>query len=200
MKIDTSRADFETWWAQQKGLNAHELTYTFLRTPDGTIYYIDEIREGWSVWQASRKQALEEMAEAPAEPAYVDSTPHLSVGNSAFKDWFFHYENGRNGDEALARAAYAAGMGDPLVMANPDMQVWTNTTVPMPREEPEAPAEVNRGDTVKWGSGPEDFEVVRQSGFERLWVLRRLGTEGGLFRARQEDLQVVRRARREGES
>lgn len=48
---------------------------------------------------------------------YVDSTPHLHVGNSAFEDWYQQYPKACVGDKQLARDAYAAGMGDPLVMA-----------------------------------------------------------------------------------
>ena len=46
---------------------------------------------------------------------YIDSTPRLSVGNSAFEDWFQAHEKACTGDKQLARDAYAAGMGDPLV-------------------------------------------------------------------------------------
>lgn len=49
--------------------------------------------------------------------AYVDSTPHLHVGNSAFEDWFQAHPKACTGDKQLARDAYAAGMGDPLVVA-----------------------------------------------------------------------------------
>lgn len=48
---------------------------------------------------------------------YVDSTPHLHVGNSAFEDWYQQHPKACVGDKQLARDAYAAGMGDPLVMA-----------------------------------------------------------------------------------
>jgi len=46
---------------------------------------------------------------------YVDSTPLLNVGNSAFEDWFQAHPKACTGDKQLARDAYAAGMGDPLV-------------------------------------------------------------------------------------
>ena len=48
---------------------------------------------------------------------YVDSTPHLHVGNSAFEDWYQQHPKACVGYKQLARDAYAAGMGDPLVMA-----------------------------------------------------------------------------------
>lgn len=48
--------------------------------------------------------------------AYADSTPLLHVGDSAFEDWYQqHPKAGAGGDKQLAREAYAAGMGDPLV-------------------------------------------------------------------------------------
>ena len=51
---------------------------------------------------------------------YRDSTPWLSVGCSSFEDWFQAHEKACTGDKQLARDAYAAGMGDPLVTyANP---------------------------------------------------------------------------------
>lgn len=46
---------------------------------------------------------------------YVDSTPKLHVGSSSFEDWFQAHEKACTGDKQLARDAYAAGMGDPLV-------------------------------------------------------------------------------------
>lgn len=46
---------------------------------------------------------------------YHDSTPKLSVGNSSFEDWYQAHEKACTGDKQLARDAYAAGMGDPLV-------------------------------------------------------------------------------------
>lgn len=46
---------------------------------------------------------------------YVDSTPKLSVGDSAFESWFQAHPKACTGDKQLARDAYAAGMGDPLV-------------------------------------------------------------------------------------
>lgn len=45
---------------------------------------------------------------------YVDRTPELSVGDSAFEDWFQAHQKACTGDKQLARDAYAAGMGDPV--------------------------------------------------------------------------------------
>lgn len=61
---------------------------------------------------------LRRKAEASASPAYKDSTPHLSVGDSSFESWYEQKcASGWIGQKQLARDAYAAGMGDPLVMA-----------------------------------------------------------------------------------
>lgn len=47
---------------------------------------------------------------------YQDSTPELSVGDSSFESWYSTYP--RQGvSKQVARDAYAAGMGDPLVTA-----------------------------------------------------------------------------------
>jgi hypothetical protein len=69
-------------------------------------------------------EALAALAEqpAPVQAAYKDSTPHLSVGESSFESWYdqyllsapVHQEN-----KQRLRDAYAAGMGDPLVVAAP---------------------------------------------------------------------------------
>ncbi len=54
---------------------------------------------------------------AQPAPTYRDSTPELHVGNSSFEDWFQAHPKACSGDKQLARDAYAAGMGDPLVCA-----------------------------------------------------------------------------------
>jgi hypothetical protein len=47
---------------------------------------------------------------------YSDSTPKLSVGNSAFEDWFQSQPfTTQTGIKQMCRDSYAAGMGDPLV-------------------------------------------------------------------------------------
>jgi hypothetical protein len=47
---------------------------------------------------------------------YKDSTPLLSVGSSAFEDWFQQQPFATlSGIKQMCRDAYAAGMGDPLV-------------------------------------------------------------------------------------
>lgn len=61
---------------------------------------------------------------APVQPAYKDSTPHLSVGESSFESWFGGYVLNLQcvSSKQMARDAYAAGMGDPLVTAAPVQQ------------------------------------------------------------------------------
>ena len=54
--------------------------------------------------------------EAGAQP-YKDSTTALSVGDSSFESWFASYTSVSSSLKQLARDAYAAGMGDPLVVA-----------------------------------------------------------------------------------
>ena len=57
---------------------------------------------------------------------YVDSTPHLHVGDSSFEDWYQEHPKACGGDKQLARDAYAAGMGDPLVA--PVERQWVDLT------------------------------------------------------------------------
>ena len=53
-----------------------------------------------------------------AEPSYTDSTSQLHVGGSSFESWYAGYAKKLTGNpKQTARDAYAAGMGDPLVMA-----------------------------------------------------------------------------------
>lgn len=55
---------------------------------------------------------------------YSDSTPDLHVGDSAFEDWYQQHPKAVGGDKQLARDAYAAGMGDPLVVAKADFDAF----------------------------------------------------------------------------
>lgn len=84
----------------------------------------DDLTEKWNRQASARKQAGPANDNEPGaaqigmrDRKYVDSTPHLHVGNSAFEDWYQQYPKACVGDKQLARDAYAAGMGDPLVMA-----------------------------------------------------------------------------------
>jgi hypothetical protein len=52
--------------------------------------------------------------------AYVDSTPQLHVGSSSFESWFQAQPFAtQSGIKQISRDSYAAGMGDPLVVARP---------------------------------------------------------------------------------
>ena len=53
----------------------------------------------------------------PEARKYKDSTPHLRVGDSAFEDWFQARSFGAPSLKQACRDSYAAGMGDPLVVA-----------------------------------------------------------------------------------
>jgi hypothetical protein len=62
------------------------------------------------------------LAAAEAQP-YTDSTPHLNVGNSSFERWFQEQPFATEyGIKQISRDSYAAGMGDPLVVAAPPAQ------------------------------------------------------------------------------
>jgi len=67
-------------------------------------------------------------APAQATPTCKDSTPELHIGDSAFESWYSSYNPTHKGDKQRARDAYAAGMGDSLVMAAP-------TTQPAPQQD-----------------------------------------------------------------
>lgn len=70
-------------------------------------------------WERAFAKEREFAAPAQAAPAYKDSTPELHVGDSAFESWYSSYNPTHKGDKQRARDAYAAGMGDSLVMAAP---------------------------------------------------------------------------------
>ena len=81
-------------------------------TSDGSISNADakEIKIGLEA-------AFANIATPPAQPAYKDNTPNLGVGDSAFESLFseYHIANDMIKPKQVARDAYAAGMGDPLV-------------------------------------------------------------------------------------
>lgn len=59
---------------------------------------------------------------ARAAPAFIDSTPEMHVGGSAFESWYSDYLLNAPVHQPMkqrARDAYAAGMGDPLVVTAP---------------------------------------------------------------------------------
>lgn len=73
-------------------------------------------------WRGRAAPQQEATKAAPGEP-YDDSTPHLSVGDSSFESWFSSYCPANKGDKQRARDAYAAGTGDPLVVAATQQRV-----------------------------------------------------------------------------
>lgn len=79
--------------------------------------YEEGYQEGWNAAMDEGKAPQP----APGEP-YEDTTPHLSVGDSSFESWFSSYCPANKGDKQRARDAYAAGMGDPLVVAAPQQE------------------------------------------------------------------------------
>lgn len=68
---------------------------------------------------AGKKRASN--GQAPAV-AYKDSTPGLHVGDSSFESWYSGYKLDPTSIKQIARDAYAAGMGDPLVTYAPTAQ------------------------------------------------------------------------------
>lgn len=72
---------------------------------------IEQKEKAYSSITAIRKALAE-------QPAYKDSTPNLSVGDSSFESWYDQYLLSSPVHQATKqsmRDAYAAGMGDPLV-------------------------------------------------------------------------------------
>lgn len=48
---------------------------------------------------------------------YKDSTPDVTIGESSFESWYEAFNLEKKGLKQIARDSYAAGMGDPLVIA-----------------------------------------------------------------------------------
>lgn len=71
--------------------------------------------------QAAKPKHSPLPAATAVAPAYADSTPHLHVGESAFEDWFQRQQpfTKWGSVKQIARDAYAAGMGDPLLAGAP---------------------------------------------------------------------------------
>lgn len=77
-----------------------------------------ELEEGDSS-VIDRARLLIAKSEGNGAPAYSDSTQFLHVGDSAFENWYSGYATAGKSDKQRARDAYAAGMGDLLVVAAP---------------------------------------------------------------------------------
>ena len=72
---------------------------------------------------ADNKKALEAVLKQQAKPVYKDSTLHLHVGDSSFESWFQAQPFATQaGIKQISRDSYAAGMGDPLVVADSQQQ------------------------------------------------------------------------------
>lgn len=84
-----------------------------------TVVYQGEDGRVWSRPVSDWHRSMSLLAAPKQTPAsglpYMDSTPDLHVGDSAFESWFESYVAQDKGDKQRARDAYAAGMGDPLV-------------------------------------------------------------------------------------
>ncbi len=103
---------------------------------------------------------------AQPAPAYHDSTAELHVGNSSFESWFQAHPKACNGDKQLARDAYAAGMGDPLVCAK---------APPVQQEADAAPA--TDGPPLK-GLAHFHYRLVAASGYEQEGVYNNISADG----------------------
>lgn len=75
-----------------------------------------------AAYEAIKAKLRALLATATGLPAHVckDSTPQLHVGDSSFEGWYAGYvKEGTVSLKQNCRDAYAAGMGDPLVVAAP---------------------------------------------------------------------------------
>lgn len=76
------------------------------------------------------------LATATGLPAHVckDSTPQLHVGDSSFEGWYAGYvKEGTVSLKQNCRDAYAAGMGDPLVVAAPQQADARDAQITWPK-------------------------------------------------------------------
>lgn len=80
-----------------------------------SVMHIADVRSSIEGLRAALSQTMQPQAGA----VYVDSAPHLHIGDSAFEDWYQNYLPNSVGHKQIARDAYAAGMGDPLVVVAP---------------------------------------------------------------------------------
>ncbi|MGQ3177812.1 MAG: hypothetical protein ACT6SC_09475, partial [Blastomonas fulva] len=109
---------------------------------------------------------LDHPALAQPAPTYRDSTPELHVGNSSFEDWFQAHPKACSGDKQLARDAYAAGMGDPLVCAK---------AAPVQQETDAAPA---AGAPPLKGLAHFHYRLEAASGYEQEGVYNNITADG----------------------
>ncbi len=97
------------------------------------------LRGEWKGTLAMDKPERASHGQAPAQaaPSYKDSTPDLHVVDSAFESWYSSYSPAHKADKQRARDAYAAGMGDPLVMVAPAAVAWPKKWAPEEVEDGE---------------------------------------------------------------
>ena len=113
------------------------------------------------------REALNEHAQAA--PTYKDSTPELHIGDSAFESWYSSYSPAHKSDKQRAGDAYAAGMGDPLVMAAPATGVGPSE---FPHEKMDAVALGRYKAVSSDQSRFYRFAVVAGDGTQQLYIGR----------------------------
>lgn len=102
-----------------------------------------ELEEGDSS-VIDRARLLIAKSEGNGAPAYSDSTQFLHIGDSAFENWYSGYATAGKSDKQRARDAYAAGMGDLLVVAAPAAVAGPSETVKFVDESTADPVEKAR--------------------------------------------------------
>jgi len=193
-----ARLEIESLKAQSEGAQQPGVAYAAL--PDAPLsvfskghWTFKETGQNFSgaeldeaAFVAYRDRASHGQAPAQPAPAYKDSTPELHIGDSAFESWYSSYKPTHKGDKQRARDAYAAGMGDPLVMAAP-------TTQPAPPQEAQEPMAwheqaraIREGNEIAasdkyFSARPQivsaDRRKVFRAGFERGWDAARAAQE-----------------------
>ena len=103
-------------------------------------------------------------ADSQPAPTYKDSTPELHVGDSAFESWYSTYNPAHKSDKQRARDAYAAGMGDPLVMAAPAAVAGQcEDAIELLGKYKELCEEIKRGDSYHIGRIDAAISVLTQT-------------------------------------
>ena len=129
---------------------------------------------------AERKLLTDEQAPAQAAPAYKDSTPELHIGDSAFESWYSTYSPAHKSDKQRVRDAYAAGMGDPLVVAAPTPQTAAQDAeryrlLNLGVDVIQADDEFLSDDTTTWATDPNGvFVGMPYQGYALLPARRKL--------------------------
>lgn len=117
--------------AAPQGVAHAELPEPIWRTAQGIAFSERQLYDF-----ADRTHALRAShGQAPAV-AYKDSTPGLHVGDSSFESWYSGYKLDPTSIKQIARDAYAAGMGDPLVTYAPTAQAAPAGDLPEEQTQP----------------------------------------------------------------